>query len=372
MTPGKKRPFSLVMGVLLVFALTFGAFLPALAQSQAQQCESPYTVVEGDTLQSVAQRCGVTIEQLVQANPNISILVAKQLVIPQVQVGQEASVTQTTGGSQDGQIGQVATRLTLQDADSLGNLLGRYRLTREQVRDFLVENAHLTVHAGQTVTFPRGVTVPLGGQVQTGQAQFGQAQTEQNTPTAQATGTVTVQVTPTVLATPTIQTRPPGSFACQPASVVRGSIYVTQENETLGTLLTILGFDVQAEAGSGARSTQDITSEVVRFVHLNCYLTFASGQTANVPSDSGIIIPQTGGARVNTIPTPLAVEDVPGAAGVYTLGANETLSHVALRYNTSIVRLLELNPQITNRALVFPGQQILVPDRNEGPTGQIP
>jgi LysM repeat protein len=367
MTPGKKRPFSLVLAVLLVFALTLGAFIPALAQSQAQQCESPYTVVEGDTLQRVAQRCGVTIEQLVLANPNISIFVAQQLVIPQVEVGQEASVTQTASGTQDGQIGQVATRVTLQDADSLGNLLGRYRLTREQVRYFLVENAHLAVHAGQTVTFPRGVIVPLGGQVQTGQAQSGQ-----NTPTAQATGTVTVQITPTVLATPTIQTRPPGSFACQPASVVRGSIYVTQENETLGTLLTILGIDVQAEAGAGARSTLDTTSQVMRFVHLNCYLTFASGQTANVPSDSGIIIPQTGGARVNTIPTPLAVEDVPGAAGVYTLGANETLSHVALRYNTSIDRLLELNPQIMNRALVFPGQQILVPDRNEGQTGQIP
>ena len=42
----------------------------------------------------------------------------------------------------------------------------------------------------------------------------------------------------------------------------------------------------------------------------------------------------------------------------YTVKAGDSLSKIADRYNTSVVKLLLLNPKITNPHLIYPGDVI--------------
>ena len=45
--------------------------------------------------------------------------------------------------------------------------------------------------------------------------------------------------------------------------------------------------------------------------------------------------------------------------GIYIVKSGDTLSHIALKYNTTVNRLVELN-NIKNRNLIYPGQEIIV------------
>ncbi|MDD3839486.1 MAG: M14 family metallopeptidase [Clostridia bacterium] len=46
----------------------------------------------------------------------------------------------------------------------------------------------------------------------------------------------------------------------------------------------------------------------------------------------------------------------------YTVKPGDTLYSIAQRFNTTISAILNINPQITNPALIMPGQKILIPD----------
>jgi len=73
----------LVTAVLLTLALAPLARAPVQAQSA---CGPTYTVVEGDTLFSIARRCGLTVNQILAVNPGLSnpnrILVGQRLFLP--------------------------------------------------------------------------------------------------------------------------------------------------------------------------------------------------------------------------------------------------------------------------------------------------
>lgn len=53
---------------------------------------------------------------------------------------------------------------------------------------------------------------------------------------------------------------------------------------------------------------------------------------------------------------------------VYTVVKNDTLSEIAVKYNTSVSALLKLNPDITNRDLIYVGQKIIVSGTAATPT----
>lgn len=44
----------------------------------------------------------------------------------------------------------------------------------------------------------------------------------------------------------------------------------------------------------------------------------------------------------------------------YTVRSGDTLSKIAIRYNTSVSSIVSLNPSITNPNLIFPGQRLLI------------
>ncbi|HHX44795.1 MAG TPA: LysM peptidoglycan-binding domain-containing protein [Chloroflexi bacterium] len=75
------RTRTVLLGVLLLMFPLFGG--PVQAQGL---CGPIYTVVEGDTLFSIARRCGVSVEQILAANPGVPdpnrILVGQRLVLP--------------------------------------------------------------------------------------------------------------------------------------------------------------------------------------------------------------------------------------------------------------------------------------------------
>ena len=53
---------------------------------------------------------------------------------------------------------------------------------------------------------------------------------------------------------------------------------------------------------------------------------------------------------------------------IYTVVKNDTLSEIAVKYNTTVSALLNLNPDITNRDLIYVGQKIIVSGTAATPT----
>jgi len=45
----------------------------------------------------------------------------------------------------------------------------------------------------------------------------------------------------------------------------------------------------------------------------------------------------------------------------HTVKVGDTLSSIALKYGTTVDAILAINPQITNRNIIFDGQEIKIP-----------
>lgn len=79
-----KAKFFIQILALAVFAL--GVFIPAGVAQAASSCGSEYTVVSGDTLLKIAQKCGSTLSALRLANPEVGsgnlIKVGQKLYLP--------------------------------------------------------------------------------------------------------------------------------------------------------------------------------------------------------------------------------------------------------------------------------------------------
>lgn len=56
----------------------------------------------------------------------------------------------------------------------------------------------------------------------------------------------------------------------------------------------------------------------------------------------------------------------------YTVQSGDTLSALAQTYNTTVAAILALNPQITNRSLIYTGQVILIPENSTATLPIIP
>ena len=289
--------------------------------------------------------------------------------------------------------------------DSLGDILGQYDFTEEQLVDFLRQNGDLIIEAGETVTFPAGVTVNMGDDAG---ATDGDA--AQVTPTTDAGGVDDTQATPTVdpgaaQATPTVdagaeagENQADTGFVCEVGDAQAGETYVTQENDTLGQVLGMMGFQVD-NGGTGAGSDAEATSDqAVEFVYQNCDLDFEDAQTVVIPAG----VPQTGGeSEAQATPTIDAggaqatptVEATPttdaggaqatptaeatpttetgggtgGQAGQqqnYTVQAGENLIDIANRFGVTLEELVRANPNLLNS-----GDVLIIPAASQGAGG---
>jgi len=105
---------------------------------------------------------------------------------------------------------------------------------------------------------------------------------------------------------------------------------------------------------------QTYNTTVAAILALNPQITDSSliysGQVILIPENSATypVIPVTGSGTIS-----------------YTVQPSDTLSVLAQTYNTTVAAIQALNPQITNPALIYSGQVILIPE-NSATTPVIP
>ena len=75
------------------------------------------------------------------------------------------------------------------------------------------------------------------------------------------------------------------------------------------------------------------------------------GQVLNLPEGSSI--PSSGGTTTPSV----------SIASTYTVRFGDTMMRIAQRFGVSLTLLIQANPQIANPRLIFPGQQVNIPEK---------
>lgn len=91
----------LLVSLSVVAGLTLMS--PAVQARTPGKCNSPMTIAPGDTLSSIARRCGKTVSALIEANPNLSdpniLPVGSKLTLTKGSQGDEASQAELVEGT---------------------------------------------------------------------------------------------------------------------------------------------------------------------------------------------------------------------------------------------------------------------------------
>ena len=149
--------FVLAAVLLASFAATGSAFA---APASAGQCGTSVTVVSGDTLRKIADRCGTTVSALRRANPGIG---SGSLIYP----GQVLLLPGTILGSDGGYLIYIVAR-----GDTLRSLANRFGSTIESIlasnpsitnRNVIYEGQRLTIYSGPSTPPPTTPPPPSGG-----------------------------------------------------------------------------------------------------------------------------------------------------------------------------------------------------------------
>ena len=143
----------------------------------------------------------------------------------------------------------------------------------------------------------------------------------------------TFPLQPIEWASPTPIPAPPTSIPPAPA----GTIYTVRWGDTLFAIATRFGVTVEA-----IKSANGLSSDTIRV-----------GQQLIIPS-----------APAPSVPAP----PPGGSTTIHIVQPGETLFRIALRYNTTVEAIAQANG-ISNPWFIYPGQQLTVP---LGPTGSVP
>jgi len=150
--------FILATVLLASFASTSAAFA---APDSNGQCGTSVTVVSGDTLRKIADRCGTTVSALRRANPEIG---SGNLIYP----GQVLLLPGTILGSDGGYLIYVVAR-----GDTLKSLANRFGSSVESILasnlditnpNVIYEGQRLTIYSGPS-TPPPSTPPPAGGNI---------------------------------------------------------------------------------------------------------------------------------------------------------------------------------------------------------------
>ena len=105
----------------IIFAMLVGMFATTGAAFAASSCGTSVTVVSGDTLRKIAERCGTTVSALQRANPEIG---NGNLIYP----GQNLLLPGTILGTDGGYVIYIVAR-----GDTLKSLAARFQSTVENI-----------------------------------------------------------------------------------------------------------------------------------------------------------------------------------------------------------------------------------------------
>ncbi len=125
----------------------------------------------------------------------------------------------------------------------------------------------------------------------------------------------------------------------------------------LAVLVGSLAFTIPASAGSmpcGSNYTV-IKGDTLRKIATRCGTTVFALMLANPQiSNANVIYP----GQVFVLPGAL-IKDANGN-DIYIVARGDTLKELAARFNTTISKLLALNPAITNANLIYEGQRLMI------------
>lgn len=147
---------------------------------------------------------------------------------------------------------------------------------------------------------------------------------------------------------------------------IRNSRYLLKLFTAVAILFSSLAFALPAAAQTvcGDRYTV-IRGDTLFKIAGKCGTTVSALKRANpeIKADN-IIYPN------QVLLLPGAIIPGTGAIDIYIIQRGDTLSKLAVRFNTTIARLLELNPDIKNANLVYQGQRLSFPSSRAPQPGQ--
>jgi LysM repeat protein len=351
----------LVIGSMLLASMAFtsapeiqpvGAQINISSSTDPNTGGSVYVVQPGDNLGSIAQRFGTTVNTLLQLNPQIT---DPSLIYPGEQIVLPSGTIPLTGGSV--YIVQPGDNLTI-IAQRLGTTVSALEQANPQIT-----NPSL-IYPGEQITLPSGIIPvtgsqpvvqisPLSGPVGTLVTVDGSG-FPANTDLNITVGAQSAASTPST----TVTTDASGDFTAQvamPADAQPGSTWtITAAAQTSGGPSASIQFQVIAPVPNTPYTIQSgdtLGSIALRFGATVNALLKANPQITNtnqlVPGDQIYI--------------PGSVVSLPSGQTVYIVKQGDNLSTIASDLGTSLNTLVQLNPQITNPSLIYPGQRINLP-----------
>lgn len=143
----------------IIFAMLVGMFATTGAAFAASSCGTSVTVISGDTLRKIAERCGTTVSALQRANPEIG---NGNLIYP----GQNLLLPGTILGTDGGYVIYIVAR-----GDTLKGLAARFQSTVENIMannpsiksaNLIYEGQRLNIYAVAPGTTPPPPPPPSG------------------------------------------------------------------------------------------------------------------------------------------------------------------------------------------------------------------
>lgn len=295
----------IILLVIASFAFAFPA-LNAVAQTSttSQPCGDSYIVRSGDTLREIAQKCRVELNDILEMNPFIEDrdLIYAGWVLDMTKTEKTPVVIPETGAATISNAFYV-----VKSGDSLDYIANRLDLDE---MDLLASNpqidANADLYTGQILLLPGAGEEPAAA------------------------------VSPRVV---------------EPGQIVT---------------IAVLGFEEKSEVliAGGPLGEVEKTQEVLKVNSDGALRT-----TILVPMNAErgkrwtFIVRSTEEDEVQARTNLLYVVDTtgPNDSIVYNVRLNDTLSGIAVKFGVTLEEILDVNPQINNRSIVYVGQDILIP-----------
>jgi LysM repeat protein len=354
-----------------------------------------YTVQQGDTLSSIAQKFNVTTQTLRTINPQIGSQVSagQQIVIPQrISFSTGATASVITGdlsanstryfvfSAMASQVFELnlspnaQVTLTVQGANGTvvksgitGGSVFRGTLPTSQEYILILKSGSQSTSFNINLAIPARISFAPGGTSATVKGTIPVNLTQYYILKAQASQTMQVSVTP--------QNLRMSIYGVDGTVLSSGMGQVAAFNGTLPVSQDYI-IALSAQAGQSASFSMTVTipaTPIPGTGSSNVGYTVKSGDTLSaIARTFGTTVtillranPQITNANLLV---PGQVVYLPGnlittstGQKIYIVKPGDTLSAIAATFGTTLSKLLQANTQITNTSLIFPGQRIVIP-----------
>jgi len=339
-----------VIGTMLLALIGLTTYPTSAAQAQTT-CGNPFFVQSGDTLSTIANACGTTVNALLKANPQISnssqLTVGERVYIP----GRLVSI--------NGQSVYIAAQ-----GDYLSEIAVRYGISLQAL---IQANPQLSnpslIFPGQRIYLQSGIIPITGAQAQVSLTPIsGPAGTQvilsgtafpANTPVSVVIGQPGAGTTTVA----SVTTDSNGSFSIPvsiPVNAANGSTWnLTATTQTNGGPTLTAQFQVTGQLPNGPYTVQpgDTLSSIAQHFGTSVNALLRANPQISNPSVLAV------GQQIYIPGTLVSINGQP----VYITEHGDYLTAIAARFGITYQALLQANPQISNPRLIYPGQRINLP-----------